>query len=411
MEELANNKHSLCLEIIGHIKANYTHFNDDNIEFEGDVEDPENISVNYVSFNFPAEDEYYEMSHDELVELASEIKSLEIVNNGLIKTTNRRYYIVSSKDTNHDHILKRFHHLKTVSKENIELNVVHDSFFVGLAATDLNEYDEDFWGTFSPYLAVEVIYKDNRTPLLEEQERDLVRSYIFEIADSTGIALDFSGIGVPNYDFAEYEEEGNYVDDLREVEQFNEGMRLFVSAIQIQEEELKFLNFYKILEYFAPIAVNIEANELMRKKLDAPRNSFQDGGFIRSIFALAKSMRDRFNDEDLIKSTFNLCFDFIGQFDKLPESIKKKVKKEAGFQSLSYSTDKQKVSMASNMVSKIIYTTRNKVVHAKSNYQRTGIECENDDLGELNEFMKEICSQTIRWYNRLPQHLKLTVVE
>jgi hypothetical protein len=38
-------------------------------------------------------------------------------------------------------------------------------------------------------------------------------------------------------------------------------------------------------------------------------------------------MRAKFNDEDLIKSTFMSCFDFVGLFEKLPNSIKTKVKK------------------------------------------------------------------------------------
>ena len=71
-----------------------------------------------------------------------------------------------------------------------------------------------------------------------------------------------------------------------QLEEYNEGMRLFTSAVQIKEAELKFLNFYKVLEHFSPIAVNIEANELMRKKLDSPKSKFEDGDFIRSIFQL-----------------------------------------------------------------------------------------------------------------------------
>lgn len=63
------------------------------------------------------------------------------------------------------------------------------------------------------------------------------------------------------------------------------------------------------------------------------------------------------------------------------------------------------------MVGKIIYATRNKVVHAKSNYEMTGNECNNADLETLNGFMKEACSQSIRWYNRQPQHLKLSVIQ
>jgi hypothetical protein len=62
------------------------------------------------------------------------------------------------------------------------------------------------------------------------------------------------------------------------------------------------------------------------------------------------------------------------------------------------------------MIGKIIYSTRNRVVCAKANYETTGNECNISDLETLNEFMKGACSQTIRCYNRQPQHLKLSVV-
>ncbi len=198
---------------------------------------------------------------------------------------------------------------------------------------------------------------------------------------------------------------------LRELEKYNEGMKLFISAIQIEEEELKFLNFYKILEHYAPIAVNIEAKELMRKKLDVARNNFDNGDYIQSIYDLAKSVRDRYNDEDLIKSTINSCFDFIGLFNLLPESLKRKIKKQISEQDITYSLDKQKITTAINMIGKIIYSTRNRVVHAKSNYESSGNECESSEMEQLNIFMKEACSQAIRWYNRQPTHLQLSIVK
>ena len=84
------------------------------------------------------------------------------------------------------------------------------------------------------------------------------------------------------------------------------------------------MNFYKVLEHFAPIAVNIEANELMRKKLDSPKKDFEDGDFIRSIYNLANAMKSKFNDEDLIKATFSSCFDFIHLFQlKIEQSDRK----------------------------------------------------------------------------------------
>lgn len=364
------------------------------------------------SFPFPGEQEDIDISVEEFLEIADEIPTIKTEDHSIIKTKHLRYYIVEAIDSNYDHIISTTLGAFSTKKDNINIDLVSDNFIIGLAATALGEYDKNYYGTFSPYLAVELKYNTDEV-LNKEEEFNLVKSYIFEVADSTGIAVTFSEIKNPLYDYEDLQdEEGEYnFSKLRDIEPYNEGMKLFISALQIQEAELRFLNFYKILEHFAPVAVNIEAHELMRKKMDAPKKQFENGDFIRSIFDLAKSMRAKFNDEDLIKSTFINCFDFIGLFDRLPEKIKSKVKKQINLQIIDYSINKQSLTTAANMVGKIIYSTRNKVVHAKSNYEITDNECDSADLETLNEFMKEACSQSIRWYNRQPQHLKLSVIQ
>lgn len=376
------------------------------------VEEEEDIET--IEFLFPFEGDDTSIKTEEFLNLCDEIKSIQIINTGHIKTELRSYYIVETNDSNEKYIIQDCHENQLIiPSQGITINIVSDSFIVGLAATKLEEYDSDYWGTRNQYLVIEIIYQNKNNVLSIEKEKELVNSYIFEIADSTDIALFYDEIRCPTNDFYDLKEKAEETPTqiLRDLESYNEGMRLFVSAVQIQDSELKFLNFYKVLEHFSPIAVNIEANELMRKKLDAPKSSFENGDYIRSIFDLANSMRDKFNDEDLIKASFNICFDFVGLFNKLPESIKKKIRKHLAGQDLNYSTDIQKLTTARNIAGKIIYKTRNKVVHAKSNFTLTGDEISTDELPELNEFMKEASSQAIRWYSRQPNHLKLEVIK
>lgn len=391
------------------LKAHYREFDDKDITFEKNEEGEYDV----IHFQFPGEQELLMIDINDFLEMAGEIPSLKIHDNYIIRTSHLGYYIVEAADQSYDYAIRNFDGYDfSAKKENIEISLSFDNFFIGLAATTLKAYEDDYWGAVSPYMGIEVKYLNGEV-LSQDDELKLVRSFLFEVADSTGIALTFSPIRNTSYDYEELQDEsGEYkFSELRDIEQYNEGMKLFVSALQIQESELRFLNFYKILEHFAPVVVNIEAHELMRKKLDAPKKLFEDGDFIRSIFDLAKSMRAKFNDEDLIKSTFASCFDFVGLFELLPTSIQTKIKKQINKQLIDYSTDKQALTTAANMVGKIIYATRNKVVHAKSNYEMTGNECNNADLDTLNEFMKEACSQSIRWYNRQPQHLKLSVIQ
>lgn len=366
--------------------------------------------IEYINYNFPGFDE--PSTHiDEILELCEEVPSIEIVNNSHIKTNKRSIFVVSSKDTNDDYIIKNYFGFETIESDSYSIQLIEESFLIGLVGTKLEEYDKDHWGTYSQYLAIEIKYKNSDSRPSSTEEIEILNSFIFEIADTYNYALTISEIRNPIYDIEELgglEESKN--NKLRELEPYNDGMKLFVSAIQINDPELKFLNFYKVLEHFAPIAINIEANELMRKKLDVPKATFENGDYIRSIFELAASVKERYNDEDLIKAAFFNCFDFIGLHNDLPDSIIKKIKKHIKSQELNYSTDKQKASTASNITAKIIYKTRNKVVHAKSNFTENNDEIKTSEFEQLNMFMKKAASQTIRWYSRQPSHLKLEII-
>ena len=72
--------------------------------------------------------------------------------------------------------------------------------------------------------------------------------------------------------------------------------------------------------------------------------------------------------------------------------------------------DERQVTTASNMAAKIVYKTRNKVVHAKSNFTETGEEIDISEFDQLNLFMKDASAQAIRWYSRQSDHLKLSTI-
>ncbi|WP_126652192.1 hypothetical protein [Chryseobacterium aureum] len=369
----------------------------------------EEEDITEIEFFFLGEQNYTTVIFEEFIDLADQIKSLMIINEGFIKTKNHSFYIVSANDSRGDFILNENHNLQLhVKEKKISVDIVGESIIVGLAACKLAMYDDNYWGTITPYQAINISYEDHECRLNDMDELALLNSYLFEIADTLNIALIRTDIHLPEeYEYLEDEEQ---YESLRELEPFNEGMKLFTSAVQIEDEELKFLNFYKVLEHYSPIAVNIEANELMRKKLDSPKSKFEDGDFIRSIFQLANSMRDRFNDEDLIKSAFGTCVDFIGLYEELPLSIQKKITSHLKLKKLEYGIDRQQISIASNIAAKIIYKTRNKVVHAKSNFIPDGEEIKSDEFAQLNQFMKLASSQAIRWYARQPNHLKQEII-
>jgi hypothetical protein len=180
-------------------------------------------------------------------------------------------------------------------------------------------------------------------------------------------------------------------------------MKRYVSALQTNDNELRLLNFYKILEYYAPIVINLDSYELLAKKLDSPKVLNPNRAYLKSIFDLVDSTNQRLRDNELIKSVFNTCFDFVDTFELLPKNIQSKVLGIIKEKVLNYETKKEKLTQAANVVASTLYSTRNKVVHAKSNFESTGDECPDSDIDQLNVFLKEITARTIRWHTKLPE--------
>jgi hypothetical protein len=172
---------------------------------------------------------------------------------------------------------------------------------------------------------------------------------------------------------------------------------LYLAASQITEPELKLLSYYKVLEYFAPIVMALDSNEAMRKKLDSPSTLKPDANFLKSIFELARSLEQRRKDKEMIRLVLETCMDFVDVANLLPKPLAKELSHD----------DKKGQSEHIRFVSEALVATRNQVAHAKSNYEPQGNEVSEEYLPQLNEFVQAAAVRTIRWYNRLPVHLKL----
>ena len=398
-------------ECLNHLIKNYDCYEGDSItdfcfydECEDNIELEENISL-----RLPGDEDDTDISIKYFLLLIPDIMSLDVTDTSVICTNNKKYYIVEARDEYDKYVLNNFYSFSTVHDSKISVSLVEDTILLGLAAVKLGEYDADYWPAMSSYSAILLDYIEPANKMPPKEEIELVKSFIYEIAVVTNIPLQFSRIEAPD---AQGPSEEDYEDgDIQSIEQYNYGIELFLSATQIKDQELKFLNYYKILEHYAPIALKTESFELMRKKLDLVNLNINNGDYIDSIFDLANSIQSRYNDQDLIKAAVDKCFDSIGLSIKLPETICKTIKKEIKVSKIDHSLKEEQRNTLNNILSKILYSTRNNVVHAKANYNPSKNECKKEDLSDLNKFMKYACVQTIKWYNRQPQQLKLSIVD
>lgn len=242
-------------------------------------------------------------------------------------------------------------------------------------------------------------YKNESIKLSINEEEELIARFLFSICIDYDIAIRIEQfIDLSNFkDDDDSEEESiNYHN---KIIPYSQAMNMFVEACSVNNSEIKFLYFYKIIEYFSPIVSNKKSYELLNQKLDALSISKRDHRYLDSIFNLTRKYDLSLRDKELAYTVIKECVDIIELFDYLPVSTKKYLYKTHYINNLT-SLDAEKKDQIIKKISNILYATRNNFVHAKSNYHQTGDECESEDIDVLNIFMSKLCYCLIVWNSR-----------
>lgn len=145
----------------------------------------------------------------------------------------------------------------------------------------------------SKFSVVSVTYPSPKVLLPEAEESKLIDTFLFELAYTHDL-LFTRGQMETSFDFGEdpFEElvGGGSELKVRRLEEYNDGVRLYLAALQVNDPELRFLSLFKVLEFFAPVVFSLEENEAIRKKLDSPTVLTPDAEYIRSLIELVRSM-------------------------------------------------------------------------------------------------------------------------
>jgi hypothetical protein len=351
-----------------------------------------------INIPFPRDTEI-EFEPEYLLKYLREYDSIKIHNLNKVTTDTITQRVISISDySKYIH----FDFFEMSFEGDITLTITSEPFLIGLGATKTDNWDK-YYPPCSSHIAIEIQYPNKESRISEEDEERLIKSFFFEISNSYKVSFEFSTFEyIEYYNFEEVEEKSK--DLPKSFEEFNIGMDLFIKANQSLSSDLKYLSYYKIFEYFGPFHSRIEAFEAMRKKLDSSSANNPSAEFISSIFDLTKNYEKNIRDKELIKSLIDNTFDLVDIYKSIPLSIRKNMNLEV----LEYKTKKEVKDRIINHLGNVLYNTRNAIVHAKSNYDPTGLECKDEELGELNDFMHMAAYSTIKWYNRLPKHLKIT---
>lgn len=302
----------------------------------------------------------------------------------------------------------------SLTSESLNLRFVENPFYIGIAALDQGIADDNYGLTpCSRYIAVEFEYLDE-SYLLQEDEIRILKQFLYTVSIETGVCLKLGQFFFFDYDYYDIDDEDqerntkvNYgVNDLMS---FTKAMDYFSKAIEIEDQEIKYLHFYKIIEYFSPVASKKSAYNLLNLRLDALKIKNRDQKYLESIFQLTRDYDTSLKDKKLATTVLRECVDSLELFEILPNSIQQRIKKKFHLQkdvdvTALNATEKDEIDKE---IGQMLYSTRNQIVHAKSNYRSTGFECTTDDMEQLNTFMKKLCQCLIIWNNRQPDEYRL----
>ena len=386
-------------EINTRLEYLYDNFNIDPLENNIEIGDDQ------IYIGFPDEwdeaNSYY--SVEDFMRYTEKLEAIQRIDNHSVILGNIRQTIIKVNEYYYEHLVPP---IKFETDKYI-LKFVENPFLIGIIASRDGIYDEDF-GIYpcSDYLAAELQYKDVKPN--EEEDLSFINSCLYHISSKYNIPMSVGEFR----DWDDITDETN--DESIEVNgseliPYCKAMDYYVEGLSIDQPDIKYIHYYKIIEYFSPIVSKKFSYEQLNKRLDALQILERDSEYLESIFKLTKQYEVSLKDKELAYTVLRECIDITSLIQFLPEKIQKMISKNFHFSlenmpALQFS----ELDNIKKYLADILYATRNSIVHAKSNYTVTGKECtEEEDLEQLNDFMEKLCQCLFIWNGRQVKEFRL----
>lgn len=369
-------------ERIKFVQQNY------GVEFELDESDEK------IYLGTPADNLFDEegISVELFLNYTENIEELIKIDNTSVRCGKYRQTIVYEGDS----FVKCYPSLKT---EDCKLSIVYQPFYIGIVAFQEGYDKED---PYSFYTAVELEYIGEKR-MTDEEETILIKRYLYDVSSKLGYSVSIDTFH--NWpDFSKEDETickyKNQVLALDNIPPYTKAMDNYIGALSTPDDTIRFLMYYKVIEYFYQ---RVSMKEYYEKCIEA--QSFDE-------FELLNRKEVFKSGEEIIpKTILRNCVEpneMVFMFDLLPKKIqidlkkRNKWKKEEGVIG--------KLNEIKNDIASILYSTRNSIVHAKTNYKPKGNECPEEDMEELNEFMDKLCQCVFAWNGRQAEHYRLKII-
>lgn len=402
------------------LQENYEIENDYTNYFDEDEEEiPDEFEDEDIVLDFPQDYDGVSYSSEEFLDYMSDIDSLVEVDKTTVRTNHIRQTIISSRYQGWDLFEGKLRSFG-FDGDFYTVNIVSNPFLIGLVNAKNGNCDQDY-GVYCclEYTALELKYKDERR-LLKEEEDQLLERITFFLTKALGTAVYISEVIDMNQKYDYYsvvedddeEENDNSSDTIVKVSDlmaYNPMMKLYKQALAAEDEEIKFLQYYKIVEYISPIVAKLTAYDKLNKRLDLLATSARNHEYLDSIFSITRKYDQDMKDDYLAISVIQTCVDVLPLWQFVPERLRKQIRKNLSLKgdSLDDTISDEQLASLQKQIARMLYSTRNSIVHAKSNYEPNGYELKGDELEVGNKMMDMITMSIIQWNERQPESYKV----
>ena len=389
----------------------------DEEEFE---EIPDEVEIENVCLSFPGDQEYANYSIEEFSLYMSELDTLRKLNDYIVRTDYIIQAIISSSRMGYSGFESELFDCKFY-EEDMLATIERYPFFVGFVNTKKGYYDGDLgYGACEPYSAIVLRTKD----VIEDSAViEIIERICFYLTDSIGVAVyPWSGPDINEiydrmdeyYEVGDEEEAEDEEDkapiDMNTLPTYSPLLKMYRQAKGIDDQEIQFLQYYKIIEYISPVVARRVAYEQLNKRLDLLPAVKRDYKYLDSIIAVARKYDKDMRDDSLAASVIENCVDVVPLYGMIPERLRRTIKKNCSLQKDALTDEdvnEDQIRGIQKGIATILYATRNSIVHAKSNYNPIGNEMKTEELSEGNAVMEIIARSIINWNGRQPEGFRI----
>lgn len=371
-----------------------------------------NVGDEVVNFSFPGDEDCVTVTVDDLFNITNELDSYEEKGESTVRCANLSQNLL---DIEYNWYYDGEIFNEVYETDCFVASIVEAPILIGIRNLRHKCYNYDFWSPCRFFHAVEFRYKDGVKKLSYEEELDEIYRLLFALNVKNNYLIHLLELpetikeeASENDDFTLYEfdflkKKELVVHKSSDLPKASPMLKMYTDALSISDKSLRFLLFYKIIEYISPII----ANSILFKRLEARLNigvfSRKGESYYNSIVDLVHRYDRSMSDAELASTVLVECCDIELAFAYIPESIWKLMLRDSGVPANRKLKDltNEEFTKLNMSLGKILYATRNSIVHAKSNYTTTGKECPIKDIGALNEFMKILSYTIIMHYNNM----------